>query len=341
MKFKSMIKEECRLGSPAFLHGLGVVPILSESESSLPAIHLLDEAMDKQTVRIEETGEAGEVAFLFLVNQGRHSILVLEGEELVGGKQNRVVNSSILVLAGTELKIPVSCMEAGRWLSRKQEFDSGGALFRARSRAVHKAGVTANLREKGSFQSDQGAVWDQVSLSLRELGVESATSDFRAGREKVAHEIEEFVEGLDTKDGQIGAIFFSSKGILGCEMLGSPELFRRSSAKIVRSFAFEVLSEPDLQVGHQGDVGKWWREILEAEVSMHRSPGEGEDVRLTTGRLIGSGLFWERHLVHFSCFPTDSRDEQPQPRNTRRVSASERRNRMRSNMGDETRNLRP
>lgn len=335
MKFQDIIKEQCQHANATCLHGLGMVPILSAMGNSLPAIELLDEAIGAQTVRIVETSEAGEVPYLLLINHGRHPVLVLEGEELVGGKQNRVVNSSILVLPGTELKVPVSCMEAGRWFSRNDEFESGGALFRARSRAVHKAGVTSNLRARGSFQSDQGAVWDQVSFSLHELGVESATSDFRAGREKVAHRIEEFVAGLNVEDKQIGAVFFSPGGVLGCELLGSAELFRRSFPKIVRSFAFEALNAPDLQDGQHDGVDKWWQQLLTAGISLHRSPGAGEDVRLATGALIGSGLLWDQQLVHFSCFPSDGADQQPQQTaNTRRLAAGERRKRMKSKLGE-------
>ncbi len=247
MRLKEMLQRYYSFGRTRSCHGLGMLPILSGPGLGLPIMDLLDEAIRKQTAIISETSEAGEVPFLLLLNRGDHPVLVLEGEELVGGKQNRVVNSTILVLAGTELNILVSCMEAGRWFSRKGEFDSGEALFRARSRAVHKAGATTSVRERGNFQSDQGAVWDQVSLSLHELGVESATSDFRAGREKVAHRIEEFVEGLHAEEGQSGAVFSSSAGILGCELLGSPELFQKAFPKIVRSFAFEVLGEAGLK----------------------------------------------------------------------------------------------
>ena len=333
MRFKDLINKEFVVGSPTCLHGLGVAPIISENGNGVPTVELLDEAIRRQTVRILETSDAGEVPFLLLMNSGEHPILVLEGEELVGGKQNRVVNSSILVLAGTELRIPVSCMEAGRWFSRKEEFDAGDALFRAKSRAVHKAGVTANVRERGDFQSDQGAVWDQVSLSLHQLGVESATSDFRAGREKVAHRIEEFVDGLHPQERQVGALFFTSQGVLGCEILGSEDLFKRSFPKIVRSFAFEVLDEPDLEDVPSETIGKWWEKVLKAEVTAHRSPGVGEDLRLTSRSSIGSGLLWEGHLVHFSCFPIEGSDEHPLRRGTRRASVNERRNRMKSKVG--------
>jgi len=68
------------------------------------------------------------------------------------------------------------------------------------------------VRESGGFRSDQSAVWDEVSTSLHELGVNSATSDFREGREKVAHKLEKFVEAIRPAENQIGSIFLSAQG---------------------------------------------------------------------------------------------------------------------------------
>jgi hypothetical protein len=231
--------------SPAhavFLRGLGGVPIIAVAAVDLPAIDLLDEAIARRSVRITETTEAGGVPFLRLINEGDRPVLILEGEELVGGKQNRIVNTTMVILPGTALKIPVSCMESGRWADSEEEFDSGKAVFRARSRAVHKQNVSMSLHREGTFRGEQGAVWDEVQLSLSELRAASPTSDFRAGREQVAHRIEEFVEGLRPVDGQIGAIFVSATGIIGAELLGTEELLGKANEKIIRGFAFEVLS---------------------------------------------------------------------------------------------------
>jgi hypothetical protein len=66
-------------------------------------------------LRIEELHEAGSAPELRVVNEGALRVLILEGDELVGARQNRVVNSSVLVAAGSELVLPVSCVERGRW----------------------------------------------------------------------------------------------------------------------------------------------------------------------------------------------------------------------------------
>lgn len=52
---------------------------------------------------------------LFLENISNHKIILLDGEELIGAKQNRILNTTVLVDKQTKLNIPVSCVEAGRW----------------------------------------------------------------------------------------------------------------------------------------------------------------------------------------------------------------------------------
>jgi hypothetical protein len=313
------------LGPASKVHGLSVVPLLcGEGFSGFPHLDLVEDAISKESVRITETSDRGEVPVLKVENKGDQPVLILEGEELVGGKQNRVVNITVIVHAGSSLEIPVSCMEAGRWAYRRREFDSGEALFRARSRAVQKESVIACMREEGSFRSDQRAVWNEVSQSLGEMGASSSTSDFRAGRERVSLRIEEFVNGFRATDRQVGAVFISSTGVLGMELLGTPDLFKRASGKIVRSFAFEVLSEESIEDIRSDETESWWKKVLNASISMHSSPGPGDVVKLNNPDLIGSGLLWNNALVHFSCFPANGSSDKARRSGIRRASVSER-----------------
>jgi len=57
-------------------------------------------------------------------NSSAEKILLVDGDELVGAKQNRVINLSILVAGGAKVVIPVSCVEQGRWAYRSREFSS-------------------------------------------------------------------------------------------------------------------------------------------------------------------------------------------------------------------------
>jgi len=308
---QDIIKTSTSLGNLQHVYGLGVIPILTDKIPELPVLETLERALRIGVARITETSPAGQVPFLLLKNTGDQPIIVLDGEEVVGGKQNRIINTTLVILARTSVKVPVSCIQAGRWQHQRAYFDSTGSVFRARSRAVQKATVSASVRENGGFRSDQSAVWDEVSTSLHELGVNSATSDFREGREKVAHKLEKFVEAIRPAENQIGSIFLSAQGILGLEILGTPPLFSQVCGKVIRSFAFEVLSEPELNGASIEAATQWWDKILKSRVTGHTSPGAGVDIRVGAEDLIGSGLFWNGVLVHFSCFPNVPTENHP------------------------------
>lgn len=113
---------------------LAVFPLESTNEED-PHFLLLGEAMARYGAKVVERGaERGgaTVGRIVFHNKAPLDVLLLDGEELRGGLQNRVVNKSILVPAHTELEIPVSCVERGRW-SREAH---GGALRRRRARST-------------------------------------------------------------------------------------------------------------------------------------------------------------------------------------------------------------
>jgi hypothetical protein len=114
---------------------------------------------------------------------------------------------------------------------------------------------------------------------------------------------------------------------LGLEFLATSELFGRCLKKIIRSFAFEVLSDENLSTVPSDVVTAWWEKVREATLARHSSPGSGEDLRVEADDLIGSGLLWNDALVHFSCFPGEDASGISENVTSRRASASERRRR--------------
>lgn len=321
----------------AQVHGaLGMVALLQgDAFPLIESVTLLEEALKEGTFRITETDEAGQVPFLKVTNDGAVPVLILDGEELVGGKQNRIVNTSILVPARTTLTIPVSCMEAGRWREVRRDFDAGGAVFRARSRSLHKESVAMSLREEGAYFSDQAAVWSEVDATLEELGTHSSTADFRAARARADERIVNYEAYLRPSPTQIGAVFYGPEGLLGCELLGSPELFAKAFSKILKSFAFEVAFAEGQASAHCPEAEPWWHHVLDAPVAAYPSPGEGTDLRLESDGLIGSALLWQDRIAHLSCFPkTMGASRNRWRREPRRASVSERRRNWNSRNSD-------
>ena len=116
-----------------------LAPMLSE-----PEWLTLAEAGDR--VQVTEIDEAGSVPNLKVANMADRPLLLLDGEELVGAKQNRILNTTVLVAARTETTIPVRCIEQGRWGYRGRHFAPGDASLFASVRQKKAAWVTRSVR---------------------------------------------------------------------------------------------------------------------------------------------------------------------------------------------------
>ena len=103
-----------RVGAPVTHDKLTVFPLYLAAAAK-PNYRLSEEALADGTAVVEEVTEGGSVPNLAVDNKGETLVLFVEGQELRGAKQNRVLNSSVLIAAKTKTVLPVSCVEQGRW----------------------------------------------------------------------------------------------------------------------------------------------------------------------------------------------------------------------------------
>src|SRR3954471_9137524 len=129
------------VGDPIRYESLFVFPLFSPPEGVVDYL-LSDDAIQAGSVTVEEVSEGGSVPDLLVTNLGDSRVLFLEGEELRGAKQNRVLNTSVLVAARSKTTIPVSCVEQGRWRYRARQFGSSGSHSSPKLRHILKKSVT-------------------------------------------------------------------------------------------------------------------------------------------------------------------------------------------------------
>ena len=132
---------QIRVGEPLRYEALSVFPLFTEPNGSVEYL-LADEAIRDQLLTVQEVSESGSVPELLVENKSDSRVLFIEGEELVGAKQNRILNTSILVAAKSKTKIPVSCVERGRWGYKSKFFGSSGSHSPSKLRYALKASVT-------------------------------------------------------------------------------------------------------------------------------------------------------------------------------------------------------
>lgn len=180
-----MLENLFQLGDAAGHRGILIVPLFPRSDPVAPYVTLDDALPSGFCVR--EVGEAGVVPELLVENPLAEDVLLYDGEELVGAKQNRILSVSVLVAAGTKLQIPVACVEEGRWQTRSAAFRSAPHAAHPRLRRRKAEALQAQPLARGLAQAD---VWDEVSLTAHRLAVSSSTGAnadaFRAHRPLLA-----------------------------------------------------------------------------------------------------------------------------------------------------------
>ncbi len=146
-------------------NNLTVIPLRRQGHSEISSsLKMLDEAIAEKTVEVTEISEEGAVPSIRLKSSDDAPILILDGEELIGAKQDRIANLTILVPPCATLIIPVSCVEAGRWSSRSRQFGSSGHMQYSEARSRRASSVSGSLRSHGSHWSDQEEVWDGTGI---------------------------------------------------------------------------------------------------------------------------------------------------------------------------------
>ena len=165
---------QVRVGQPITHDQLTVFPLFSDQTRPVDYV-LAADAIEAKQIVVEEVSEAGSVPNLSVTNESDHRVLFLEGEQLVGAKQNRILNTSLLVAAKSKTTIPVSCVEQGRWGFKSKHFGSSGSYSPSKIRSALKATVSDSVSRGTGYRSDQGRIWHEVALSQKEHGVVSGT----------------------------------------------------------------------------------------------------------------------------------------------------------------------
>lgn len=314
------------LGEPVVFRNLSMTPLL-ETAGIQPDYLTLDEALAMGAAKVTEVSGAGSVPDLRFENQGDLAVLLVDGEELVGAKQNRILNLSVLAPARTAITIPVSCVEAGRWSHVSPEFRSEERTYYAAGRARKAAQVTESLRESGSRRSRQGEVWNDIAMKAERLGSLSPTSAMASMYVDHGATLDQFVTGIPTAAGQAGAVFAINGQVRGLELFDFAETFRKLAPKLVRSYALDAIDEENSAAPVMASaVADLLQNCQRADAAVFPSLGEGEDVRLTGHGLAGGALVARDRVIHLCAFRVAESDPQRRGDATGRLArASQRR----------------
>jgi len=335
-----------RLGEPVRYENLTVFPVLSRDAADTRAFITLDEALQSGEVVVTENGgdaiqrsrdgrpvaipESGgpRVNQLVLINRGKRPVILLAGELVSGGKQDRIIAKDRIVPAGAPpLPLDVFCVEHGRW--------SSGSKFEAANLMVHPS-----VREQAAVGQQQSKVWDAVrsgttsqsvtvaggapaaspppAISASSLGgaVRSAAPTEAYAKlyssDAIGVPVESFVEEVrkrferstgGLKDERVVGVVVAYGGeVAWSDVFASPALFERYWPKLLRSYVIEALARPRTKEAATSEDARDFlralqgRETTESEPDVYRwrevDEGRYVEIRLDALRPAEITLHW-------------------------------------------------
>jgi len=308
------------LGPAQHYRNLTAFPLINGNAA--PADYLtLGDAVRRKTAQITEVSDTGRVPELLLDNRGEDKVLILDGEELLGAKQNRIANLTILADAMSKTVIPVSCVEHGRWSYSRRDFGVSERAQFSRGRAKKAAALSANLKATGTYGADQSMVWDDISAKQQRMSVNSPTSSMGDMFDYHEKPVEQYAAEFTAVENQVGVIFAIDGKVEGMDLFDAPDTLARMLPKLTRSFAIDALETADYQSDNprESDAGRFLAQLALAHADVYPGVGVGTDIRLSAPLVAGGGLVNNDKLVHLAAFSISG--ETPRQRRTRMMDA--------------------
>lgn len=292
-----------RIGTPKVHLNLALFPLFDDGKKPSEYL-LLDDALDRKLAHVSEVSADGRVPELAFENDSSEKILLVDGDELVGAKQNRVLNLSILVGSRQKLVIPVSCVEQGRWRYHSRDFRSARRSLFAKARAKKMRQVTESLRLNQDRRSNQSEVWADVAGKVAFCQSDSDTLAMADAYESCHRQLSAYVSAFRAGQGQRGAVIAIDGKPVGLELFDSATAFARYLDKLVRSYALDAIeTEAGKAVApSEAEVRGFLDSIRSAAAERFPAVGEGEDIRLTGEGVSGGALAANGRVVHLAGF---------------------------------------
>jgi hypothetical protein len=230
-----------KLGQPVTEGNVTLVPVMNTKkiqDQELSKMMTLAEARQLGLVEIlEKPNEEEEVNSLKVLNKGERPLLLLGGELLLGGKQDRIVANDTIVQPHETKDVPVYCVEHGRWEGNSKHFDYAQTM------------VPTQVRKAATFKG-QTEVWDKVAeyntgagFAADSGGTVSKGLSSPQVQERMKNSLPNVIAGLERQKDVIGVIFVVNGKIQAMDLFGNTKLFNGSREGLLKGYLSQAATE--------------------------------------------------------------------------------------------------
>ncbi|MCX7880578.1 MAG: hypothetical protein N2517_07940 [Ignavibacteria bacterium] len=327
---------QIKFGDPVEFENLTIIPLQKENGYA-PDFLVLQESINQNLLTISEISESGSVPTLLVENKSDKPVIIFEGEELIGLKQNRILNATVIISKKTVTKIPVSCCEAGRWSYQRRgprffeddfpmsdELDNSSSENNLQSkkkedtkpiesetfapprlRSLKNESININLVESHSYLSDQWAVWNSISDYHKKAGSSSPTEAIQDAFKAKKNNVKDYEKHFPIVENQCGLLGLINGKVVGFDAFCSKELYAKQHKKLIRGYALDaILHKTQKQDSPAIETAKKFLEsIFDCKEVFHNQTGSGIDYRYDSDKITGFALVYEDKVIHTAFLP--------------------------------------
>lgn len=297
---------------PRIFEELAVYPLTATAVTDGSKYKHLDTAVSDRSVSITEWG-SGTVPNLKVANKGKSKVFIMTGEIMTGAKQDRMSAHDVLLGPGSgSVKLPVYCVEQGRWVKQSDRFAAG-----------HTAG-TRKLRKSAVAKSSQGKIWSDVAEKSAESGVRSSTGTMQAvyNDAQLAKKIRSYEKAfadLPSKTPDMVGFAVAIRGHIGsADLFANPPLLDGLWQKLIKAAATDAVTadQPGASPPTAAQVARFLGAGIDGDYKPIDNPGLGKEFLIEgQGGVTGSTLIHQTGVVHMALFAPDKSDGPRELRN--------------------------
>lgn len=283
---------------------LSVLQFNYEPANTMP-IMLGDIAISKGLVTISEVSDSGVVGNIIAENKTDDFVFFSDGDILKGAKQNRTLNTSILMFPHKKVIFPVSCVEQGRWGYKTRRFESEEFSKPPLMRRNMNKEVSENKKQNPkSFNANQAKVWDDVSLYSEAYKLNSITESYSDVVYNLETSFEEFKKQFVYKSDSTGVAFFKNNNLISIDAFNNQNLTQYYFKKLLSGILPDIMWDKKIAKFDEkkctDSFNYFIKSYLDEPNKLYPGVDAGTEKRFDSEILTGFELTYENKLIHLS-----------------------------------------